>query len=297
MKLIYVHGRAQEGKDPVRLQADEWDAGLAKGLSDAHLAWPAGVEARLPFYGNTLASLTAQVDSDEANGLIARGDGERGDDDYRAFTEAWVAEVARASGVDPNQVHDSSGDPVARGLANWKYINALIRKLNDVRPLAEFSIDAFTHDVFVYLRYQKVSVPVEDIVDGAIPTDEPCVVLAHSLGTVVAYKVLRARSDRRNVRAFITVGSPLGVRAVVEKMAWSGQANRAPGGIRRWYNARDPLDVVALHEVNAQDFPGTPEVENGSHVKNGSENKHRIFEYLSDEKVARAVHAALAGGG
>lgn len=293
MKLILIHGRAQEGRDPVRVQADEWDAGLQVGFAAAGLAWPAGVSAAMPYYGDTLARQTAAIDRLAADGLVARGDADRGDDEYRAFTEEWVGEIAQASGINPLQLQDPAGAPVPRGIANWKYVNALIRKLNELRPLAEFSIDAFTHDVFVYLRFPQVSVPVDDIVDAAIPRDEPCVVLAHSLGSVVAYKVLRARADRGNVRGWITVGSPLGVRAVVDKLSWNGPAARAPSGIPHWYNARDPLDVVALNEVRSQDFPGTPVVENASHVDNGSSNKHRIFEYLSDARVARAVHSAL----
>ena len=45
-------------------------------------------------------------------------------------------------------------------------------------------------------------------------TEDVTVVVGHSLGSVVAYSVLR--NDRRalKVPAFITVGSPLGVRAL-----------------------------------------------------------------------------------
>jgi pimeloyl-ACP methyl ester carboxylesterase len=40
----------------------------------------------------------------------------------------------------------------------------------------------------------------------------PCIVVAHSLGTVVAFKLLRAHTQ--DVPLFVTLGSPLGLTSV-----------------------------------------------------------------------------------
>lgn len=53
MKLVLVHGRAQGGKDPEKLQKD-WMAALGKGMAKAGVALPDGVEATFPFYGDKL---------------------------------------------------------------------------------------------------------------------------------------------------------------------------------------------------------------------------------------------------
>lgn len=58
-RLVFIHGRAQEGKDSVALKA-EWVAALGKGLARSGLTLPmADADIRFPYYGDTLAQLVA----------------------------------------------------------------------------------------------------------------------------------------------------------------------------------------------------------------------------------------------
>ena len=69
------------------------------------------------------------------------------------------------------------------------------------------------------------------------------------------------------------------------------QPLRIPHGVQRWLNVTDQEDIVALHPRLDQDtfIPG---IENVDDVENG-EDPHAIERYLSDPRVARAIHAAL----
>src|SRR5690606_9808070 len=76
-----------------------------------------------------------------------------------------------------------------------------------------------TRDVYSYLHDDAVRRAVDaglvDVLADLAARDEPAVVIAHSLGSVVAYSVLTAaRAARPAVPLLLTPGSPLGIAAV-----------------------------------------------------------------------------------
>jgi hypothetical protein len=109
------------------------------------------------------------------------------------------------------------------------------------------------------------------------------VVLAHSLGTIIAYDVLR--EAERDVPLFLTVGSPLGVQEVQDLIT---RPLAVPAGVRAWRNASDWRDVVALdHTLRPAYAP--PELCSDFMVVNDSWNHHGIREYLRTVPVREAV--------
>lgn len=293
MKVICVHGIAQEGKNSEQLKV-EWDAALRKGLGDA--AWPPGMETVYPTYAKTLADKTADVDRGEVVGLIRRGSNDAENQKKYEFYEEFLTEVAKERAVALNGLTGADGQPVQRGVLNWWWVQALARRLNKVSAIADLSIDTFTRDVWVYLNYNQVRLPVDAIIDAAIPVDEPCVVVAHSLGTVVSYNVLIARQQRRNVRAWVTLGSPLGIEAIHRRLPSLVPriARKSPFGVGAWYNARDPQDFVALNPVTEEHFGGAPKVESTDHIVNATSNQHGIAGYLGDPRVAARIAQAAS---
>jgi hypothetical protein len=94
-----------------------------------------------------------------------------------------------------------------------------------------------------------------------------------------------------NVRAFVTVGSPLAIRAIRDRFRPIGFPTKA----KSWYNAFDPRDVVALYPLDGTNFPVDPSVENYGKVLNATDNRHGIVGYLDDPDVAKHVLDALGG--
>jgi pimeloyl-ACP methyl ester carboxylesterase len=144
-------------------------------------------------------------------------------------------------------------------------------------------------DVYLYTTQPGVRTEIDRIVSAALD-ETPCVVVGHSLGSVVAYNILRSDPRALKVRAYVTVGSPLAIRAIRDRLR--PIAFPAPA-VASWFNAYDPKDVVALYPLDAANFPVNPVVENYGRVFNATDNRHGIVGYLDDAEVAKHILGAL----
>ena len=285
MRLVFVHGRDQQGKDPRRLQKT-WETALYRGLRSIGKNLPDDVEIAFPYYGDALDKLVKQVDAPLTTVVLTRGAG--ADDPQFAFRAAMLFEIARRAGIrDKDIAAFYRGVSREMGLQNADWVLAISRAL-DRTPLRAKVIDRLTRDVYVYLTYGGVQGQIDEIVAKEI-CQGPCVVVAHSLGTVVAYRVLKDAPSKPKVRLFETVGSPLALKAIKQKLGYPAM----PVCAQRWFNGRDPKDIVALYPLDAKNFHTTPAIVNRSNVKNHTDNHHGIDGYLDDQVVAQEIFNAL----
>ncbi len=146
-------------------------------------------------------------------------------------------------------------------------------------------------DVHAYF-FRDFAERMRAVVRAAIAgIDEPFVVVAHSLGTIVAYDVLREEASRGlEIPLFVTVGSPLAVQEIQDLVT---RPLEVPAGVRAWLNASDFRDVVALdHEIRPEYDP--PDRCTDLKVTNSSANHHGIREYLAAPAVRDPILAAVA---
>ena len=287
MKLIFVHGRSQGDKDPDVLK-QTWEASLDEGLRNAGLPRPPGLEIALPFYGRTLDDLVKQLDAPLVADVAEKGAAQ--DDAEAAFRGEFLTEIAERNGITDEQISKFFDDGVQeRGALNWKWLHAVLKALDRHKKMGDVVLDSFTRDVYVYLTNAGVRRRIDDIVSKEL-TDDPCVVVGHSLGSIVAYNVLR---DHNNpVIRYITVGSPLGIKAVKNRLP----RIEMPQSTSSWHNARDPEDVVALYPLDASNFSTSPAINNHNNVDNPTDNQHGIIGYLPDKWVAKSIYEALVSG-
>jgi hypothetical protein len=298
-QLVFVHGRAQEGKDASALKA-EWLDALADGLSKSNLTLPiAEKDVRFPFYGDTLFDMTEGKPPDEVPPVIVRG--KTADDGEKRFTRAVVEEIRQKAGITDAQVAATAGEVVVeKGPLNWAWTQAILRALDRYVPHASGeSIAIFTHDVYQYLTITGIRDAIDDGVSAAITPDVETVVVAHSLGTIVAYNLLRQRgaSRRWKIPLFVTVGSPLGVTEIRKAVRNLAPPTQCPQCAGHWLNAMDTRDVVALYPLDHDCFPvdpAEPPIENKRDVRNKTTNRHGIAGYLDDGDVARRIYEATA---
>lgn len=290
-RLVLIHGRAQQHKDAATLKA-EWVTAWEEGLHKNGLGLPlAADEIRFPYYGDTLWDLVSGQDEGDVADVIVRGEGAQTDE--QAFIEALVAEIKEQTGLTDEQVREALGaEVITRGPLNWEWTQAVLRAVDRFVPGASgASVALFTRDVYRYLTNPGIRDRIESGVLQAMEPGVPTVVVAHSLGSVVAYSLLRREGASRgwNVPLFITVGAPLGVRVIKKRLSPIGH----PECAQAWFNALDQRDVVALYPLTESTFPVDPAIENKTDVENDTPNRHGIVGYLSDQEVARRIADAL----
>lgn len=322
MRAVFIHGRAQEGKDPKRLFAEWGDALLTtaarSGVSDGH-----AFSAVLPYYGDALAS------------FVSKDSGVRSDTDqlYRSARSSppvsnVYSDIAADFGSVAEQRARATGGPVSsaaeravdanfrgrqggRSSVNDEFrkekLNAFLRVVDSVVPAATDVAMSFLEDVSAYFGQPDARKTVLSIVDeqvrqtvGRLSPSEPLVIVAHSLGSVVAHDYLSTHGLSRPVSLLVTLGSPLGMRSIYKRLlAFEGRHSMWPSAVKRWVNASDPADVVALVPALGRLSLFSSSAERGESercdvlnlvdIENKTPNRHGITGYLSDAGIARAI--------
>lgn len=121
----------------------------------------------------------------------------------------------------------------------------------------------------------------------------PHVVIAHSLGSVVAYEALW-QNPQHSPNMLITLGSPLGMPNVVFERLIPGPDNGygcRPPRVRSWINISDPGDFIAIPRQLTGRFNGvTADLEATIHAI----GFHRVTNYLTCAATIAALAAFLA---
>jgi hypothetical protein len=135
--------------------------------------------------------------------------------------------------------------------------------------------------------------------------------IAHSMGSIVAFDVLSFISPHIPIHTFITIGSPLGLPMVVSKIAaqykhepeGKREMHTPPGIYANWFNFSDMLDKITFNYQLSRKYqfnknaikPRDFAVVNDYHSKPGSPNPHKSFGYLRTKELARMVNYFING--
>ncbi len=172
---------------------------------------------------------------------------------------------------------------------------------------------AYLRDAYLYLfdkpfsprpgtTYAVRSVIRERVIAqlSAPAISHPHVVVSHSMGTLIAYDCLKRLENCPAIDALVTLGSPLGVDEIQDKLqpGWS-RADGFPdiSTLRtEWVNLFDPLDVVCGADPRiANDFrrAGAPVITDIA-VRNDGLWRHSVVKYLARQET-RATISRLLG--
>lgn len=275
--LVAVHGiwngKAGVGRTPEEAGAalaSKWTTALAAGLAEV------GLQASLPqiaapYYSHLLATY-AQGGANDLNLLTPQ-------------EQAWCWTWMRELGVPAEAEQGHLTLPLRHGL-DW-----LARHRRTAAPALARIMAALLRELFVYISRPAVRNRVRETVGVAIEAHRPRVVVAHSLGSVVTYEALHARSDLA-IDLLVTVGSPLGMPEVVFDCLDpepSGGRGAKPPGVKRWVNIADVGDLVAVPKRLGDRFP----VDVHGEASIGSVDNHTMGGYLSCGLTATAIQPYL----
>ncbi|MCL4180096.1 MAG: S8 family peptidase [Verrucomicrobia bacterium] len=294
--LIYVHGLANKPEEHVLKR--QWDRAL--------FGFDLGERSRMAYWVNRNRYGAPLGDTEDPDELAAM--------EPRA---GFAAASVRRRG-------DSSGDllpPEARG-RSAESLRRLERELlnnvgaatpkgnfgKKILPAPKFVRDWITRGATRALlgdAYDLFFDPVErermeESLKSRLRTGGgPFVIIAHSQGSMIAYDVLcrwdRTKDGDIEVPLFITIGSPLGLTEVKDRMKeLTGQKRLSvPASARRWANFADTCDYVALDKKLAGDYVPKDRIEDAKVDNPVRKNPHSGIGYLGTEAVRSAVMGAV----
>lgn len=322
--LVLIHGRGRFSFDrpPPELFAARWvgrleeklaeydEGGLAENLSGVTFLdymsllapYSRAYRSRLEADLEAVAARMADENTEEPETQVdLRKPEDRGVEGTTA--DAGDGDSGNAGGGD-----GGNGTPVERPRSETRYcpdctgryvdnpLGAPRRRLRHIgRMISEpFGVERVAWvfpDAVAYLANERLRADIHDLLSYRLPSKRtPVIVVAHSLGTVVAADLWAELGQQYRTRLFLTAGSPLAVPLVRRRLhprtaAWTRDLPKD----FPWVNVLDPVDPVTLaRELRPPYFdPGIEnlEVENGRRF-------HSEDRYLSHIAVARQVLAA-----
>jgi pimeloyl-ACP methyl ester carboxylesterase len=298
-RIVLVHGIAQQQRSADDLE-HEWLPSLAGGVRTAEhpdLAdqlWPIEPTdrwARMAFYGNLF--LTPDQQGHTSNLTNAQRD--LADDIATEWlTNALDSTRTRDAGTARQELDALRHDPTdAQGIRG-----VTARALASLDRIPWFGNAGFHLAGLNAIVGQAVRYLTEPAIrEAAIATvhehlgPDTRVVLAHSLGSVVAYEALHAKPQP--LPLLITLGSPLGLASVIRRLQ---QPPAYPAGLHRWINLADRNDIIAARPKLTTIFdnarPPAAIFESTYTVDNGAE-PHRATFYLTKPTIGSAIADAL----
>ncbi len=131
-------------------------------------------------------------------------------------------------------------------------------------------------------------------------SDKQIMLVAHSMGTIIAYDALRIMGRNDNnvlIDHFVTIGSPLGLPHVIMNIRKRHGSLRTPTVVKRWTNFADRRDPVASDEHLRDDYKsnvvGTRVndnlVLNDWRVQSGIDIFHKSYGYLRTPEFSRTL--------
>ncbi|MCI4078869.1 hypothetical protein MRQ86_00560 [Streptomyces sp. MMS21 TC-5] len=284
MHIIGIHGIWQGKTTSTNLSA-EWSAALAKGLRTHH-----GPACPLPpltvaYYGHLFRTPSRHLSTPDGAPLVE--DGEPFTDDEESFVLDTLAEYIPL-GTDTQDIPtDTLGlgipytpRPVAQALAAADRTLGRDMGRHLLKPIRQ---------VYRYLHHD-IGDRIREEVRAELHRPGPRLVIAHSLGSVIAYDML-TREDTGpatdGLTTLITCGSPLGWPTVRRSLGCEDDLG-LPASID-WVNLRAAGDIVAHCGLAALAPAIREEV-----VNNGVAEPHAATRYLRQQTLADVVAKALS---
>jgi len=141
--------------------------------------------------------------------------------------------------------------------------------------------------------------------------EKKIMLIAHSMGSIIAYDVLTAYAPEVDIDTLVTIGSPLGLPVIQRKLMVDNKSGdalnkmlRTPENIlQNWYNLSDLKDKISIDYRIGDDFaansrqvrPADKIVVNNYKFR-ALQNPHKSFGYLRTLEMATIVRDFLETG-
>lgn len=278
-RIIGVHGVGHQFKGENTLR-DDWLPAIKDGLSRTGRQLPSDEDFVCAFYGNLFRPAGKAAIDPPLDASDVREDWER------EMLALWWREAAR---VNPIVRGPDAHTKVRTPDIVQRALNALSQS-PFFAGLAERALISDLKQVSRYLNEPDIRREARASIERVIRSDTR-VIVAHSLGSVVAYEALCAHPEWP-VQIFVTIGSPLGISNLIfnklDPLPLNG-LGKWPSGVTHWINIADEGDIVALVKQLASRFgPNVTDL-----IVNNGAKAHDALPYLTSTELGNAVALGL----
>ena len=136
---------------------------------------------------------------------------------------------------------------------------------------------------------------LREALDPHLNNGERIMLISHSMGTIIAYDVLREigkDNPSHRLAHFVTIGSPLGLPHVVHMAREEWGMLRTPSIVDRWTNFADRRDPVAFDVHLADDYEANDrsvKVRDDLVINDYGGISHKSYGYLRTPELTDAV--------
>jgi hypothetical protein len=252
--ILLVHGRGMVDRDSAAMRK-LWLAALISGLKTVTpVSVVAERDVRVVWYADVLDPRSnAGCDYDRGDVRVHRDATQ--DPDLKAFASVAGNLIGSLSSL----VADTEMTAQLRGLASdAAFLSDARKRCASERRLA-------------------------DAIDRARRQGRPIILIAHSLGSLVAYDYLSSRTDSVLVSRFMTIGSMLG-SPELRRLVIGGDSTDVlskPASAKEWINIFNEEDPIAGPVSLGHDVPANPPAD--------EPDPHEMVGYLRGSIVAKEV--------
>lgn len=253
--ILLVHGRGLQDRDSASARREWVDALRAGAATLTRSPTIDDADVRVVWYADVLDPSSSESCTYAATDLRARRD---------ARTDAGLKQMMVFAGGFINLISALADDSA-----------------NEIRT---FSADAaFLGDVHKRCASEA---RLGAAIDRARSEGRPIILVAHSLGALVAYDYLSARPDTGVIQRFITLGSMAGAPEL-RRLVIGGDSTDAftvPASVKEWTNIRNAQDALAAPLAIGRDLITNPPPD--------EIDPHEMVGYLRGTLTAREILGA-----
>lgn len=254
--ILLVHGRGMQDRDSVGARKQWVDALHSGAASLTHSASFDDTDVRVVWYADVLDPHSSEGCDYDPGDVRARRD---------AKTDADLKQVVSFAGGLINFISSLADDSAAKELRSFSADAAF---LGDARKRCSSEARLGT------------------AIDRAKREGRPVILVAHSLGALMAYDYLSTRTDTGAIQSFITIGSMAGAPEL-RRLVIGGDSTDAftvPVSVRQWTNIRHAKDGLATPLAIGRDVVTDPPAD--------ELDSHEMVGYLRGTVTAREILGA-----
>ncbi|MEB3753747.1 hypothetical protein [Acinetobacter sp. MD2(2019)] len=289
MKIIFIHGINQQSLDAHSFQS-YWLKVFNLGLQKNNLPLDVDdLQLAFPFYGDILTQHN-QKNALDINTMLPNWSFF---DKLPKLRERNSHNIKKALEI-PLLPHYAQDQPYSlknkffllSQLAKDRVLKEMVILLNHFPDFHESLVQKFISEAYLYWYDPTFKQQVHERILSCFEPNEKHIVIAHSLGTVIAYNILQELPEQYQIERFITLASPLPFNVVQRHLEPPMQRPKTLSG--DWYNFFAQDDYLTTFPMQAPLFDFQPPVHNQL-ITTFIDKPHEIMGYLQHPLVIRCI--------